>query len=143
MMMTPQDVDDSSVRPLSGTVPSRTAPDPEPKRLGEFSSPFNITVADRVKLLEAQMRSDLAKQIGKWFFKANLFVFLLVIFCLAVDFVQYWLPLYWDKPLPSTPPARLIDQSVLQTLIGATTVQLGIMMVAIVRSLFPGGTPPR
>jgi len=46
-----------------------------------------------------------------------------------------WIIIWNSEKLDLT--ARLVDKQVLMTLLGATTIQLGIIMISISRFLFP------
>jgi hypothetical protein len=88
------------------------------------------TVADRLALGEHEMRRELARGITRAFVVGNLAVWLLVAGLAAID--VYLLVHGMQKP-----DERIIDRSVIKTLVGATSVQVGLILVAIAANLFP------
>ena len=75
------------------------------------------------------MRRDLARGILKVFVVGNAALWVLVVALVVID--------VWTVGEGLAKPGeRIIDQGVVKTLIGATTVQVGIIMAVIARSLF-------
>jgi len=78
---------------------------------------------------EHEMRRDLARGILKIFVVGNAALWILVVVLVLIDVVTITDGI-------AKPADRVIDQAVVKTLIGATTVQVGIIMAVIARSLF-------
>jgi putative copper export protein len=98
-------------------------------RLSALAQGVDSTTAAHLALGEQEMRRDLAKGILKVFVVGNAAVWLLVVALLVIDVVMVSNGL-------ARPADRIIDQGVVKTLVGATTVQVGILVVVIARSLF-------
>jgi hypothetical protein len=104
-------------------------------KLGEVEN--NITdgvatsVADQVALGELEMRQEAAKKIIDLFKVANLFVLGFLVLLVIAD----WVIIYNSKQLDLS--VSIIDKQVIMALLGATTIQLGTIMVSIARFLFP------
>ncbi len=103
---------------------------PAPEEIGERSPPTPPSVDDQIKLDEMALRKDTAARIVGMFTTANAFILLAttVIFMFDVHLMAFHGLKAED---------RLINRDILMALIGATTVQLGVIMVAIARYLFP------
>ncbi len=76
------------------------------------------------------IRQDAAKQILRIFSITNITVLGFLILLFAAD---VWLVYTGSEPAT----ARIIDRGVVKTLIGATVVQVGTIMLAMSRYLFP------
>jgi hypothetical protein len=87
-------------------------------------------IAVQIALGEHAMRRDLAGGILRTFVVGNSAVWFLVIILVVIDVV---LIAYGHQ----TPDQRVIDRSVVKTLVAATAVQVGALMVAIATNLFP------
>jgi hypothetical protein len=121
------------VTPLSGSIQAVASASGtlSSLALSDAERPVHTdTVADRLALGEHEMRRDLARGITRAFIIGNLAVWILVAGLAAVD--VYLLVHGLEKP-----SERIIDRSVIKTLVGATAVQVGLILVAIAASLFP------
>ncbi len=78
---------------------------------------------------EHEMRRDLAKGILKVFVVGNAALWVLISTLVMIDVIMIVRGY-------ATASQRIVDQSVVETLIGATTVQVGVIMAVIGRSLF-------
>ncbi len=85
--------------------------------------------AAQLALGDHEMRRDLARGILKIFVVGNAAVWVLVVVLVVIDVVTLGDGI-------AKPNERIIDQGVVKTLVGATTVQVGIIMAVIARSLF-------
>jgi hypothetical protein len=94
----------------------------------------DVDVATAVQIVrgEHEMRRDLARGILKIFVVGKAALWVLVVALVVIDVVTIADGL-------AKPNERIIGQSVVETLIGATTVQVGIIMAVIARSLFRNG----
>ena len=103
---------------------------PPPEEIGDRSPLTPPSVDDQIKLDEMALRKDTAARIVGMFTTANAFILLAttVVFMFDVHLMAF----HGLKP-----EDRLINRDILMALIGATTVQLGVIMVAIARYLFP------
>ncbi len=75
------------------------------------------------------MRRDLAKGILRAFIVGNAAVWVLISVLVVIDVIMVTRGY-------ATAGQRIVDQGVVKTLVGATTVQVGVIMVVIARSLF-------
>jgi len=87
------------------------------------------SVTEQVELGELEMRKKASEDITNIFIKANTFVLGFLAALVAADWVI----------IISTGKVeyRLVDKEIIMMLLGATTVQLGIIMVSMSRFLFP------
>lgn len=94
----------------------------------EFES--KLTVRDQLDLAELKLRSEIAQKIIAEFIRANyaILLFLLIIFAIESLFLLF------EKLQPN---GRIINASVITTLIGATTVQFGAIALLVSQWLFP------
>ncbi len=99
--------------------------------VGEVPEEVAQSVADQVALGELDMRREAAKKIISLFKVTNIFVLGFLVLLLISDWIIYVGS--GGKELPF----RLIDKQVVMVLIGATTIQLGTIMLSISRFLFP------
>lgn len=97
----------------------------------EVTDEVASSVADQVALGELEMRQDAAKKIIDLFKIANLFVLGFLVALVIAD----WIIIGNSDKINLD--ARLVDKQVIMALLGATTVQLGTIMVSISRFLFP------
>jgi hypothetical protein len=81
-----------------------------------------------VEPAEFELRKEVVQLVMPYFLKANLFVWLFLVACLVIDVVMAW------RGVAHTP---LVTMQVLMALLGATTVQLGVLAVTIGNYLFP------
>ena len=105
---------------------------------GEGSEPVKLSaldvnvgsVDDQVKLGDLELRKEVARKVVALFILANLFVlaFLGIIFAYDVILIRHGFIMPGD---------RLITSELLMTLVGATAVQVGTIMVSISIYLFP------
>jgi len=104
-------------------------------KLGELENGVTdevaMSVADQVKLGELEMRQEAAKKIIDLFKVANIFVLIFLVALVIAD----WFIIYNFEQIDLS--ARLVDKQVIMALLGATTIQLGAIMVSISRFLFP------
>ena len=84
----------------------------------------------RIALGEHEMRRDLASGILRAFVVGNSAVWIIVIMLVAVDVILITTGNQAARD-------RVIDRSVIKVLVGATAVQVGLIMVAIAGNLFP------
>jgi len=103
------------------------------KRLSEVEVDDAVVsnMSDLVDLGELEMRQEAAGKIIDLFIRANLFVLAFIVILLVADWVIIW------KSSQADLSARLIDKDIVMALIGATTIQLGTIMVSLSRFLFP------
>ena len=94
-----------------------------------------LSVDDKIALSDAQIRveeqeqrKEMAKAFQSLFVGLNIIVLIIVIILLFVD--QY-------NITRTMPIDRLVTTEVLMSLIGATTVQLGTIMLTIANYVFP------
>jgi hypothetical protein len=90
-----------------------------------------LSVADRVTLRDADLREWMANRVVPAFLKANGWTLIVLAVLVALDEVNLVLHLV---------PAgeRIVSEKVIMALLGATTVQVGAIALAIARYLFPG-----
>ena len=84
----------------------------------------------RLAIGEHELRRDLAAGVLRVFVVGNAALWVLVALLLAVDVVLMAAGV--EKP-----GDRIVDRSVVKTLVGATVVQVGIIMLTIAKYLFP------
>ncbi len=96
---------------------------------GEGASRILTAPFDREKE-EFRLKKDFALQIMRVFLWANGVVLILI----AVSLVADW---YFLGCGLIEPEERLVSENVLMTLLGATTVQVGAIVVTITNHLFP------
>jgi hypothetical protein len=94
----------------------------------EASIPVNV--ADLIALSDADLRKIMARAVTAIFIKTNVVVLGVLIILVIMDIVM----IYKGTILPEQ---RLVDGDILMALVGATTVQLAAIMVAISNYLFP------
>jgi hypothetical protein len=108
----------------------------------EKDAKFNVrdgfiygTMSNHITYGTFELKSQMARRLIFLFIGTNVFVALLVCFLAWLDYHMLDLdPKYVD--------VRLIDRSVIMSLIGATTVQVGIIAIALFGSLFPKDQNP-
>jgi hypothetical protein len=105
-------------------APQRSVP------LSEVESSISSDVLEQIALGEHDMRKEMAARIQDIFWYSNIFVVGAVAAAWIADLILLWSGL--EKPVD-----RVVDQGVIKTLIGATTVQVGIIMATIAAYLFP------
>lgn len=81
-------------------------------------------IIERIKAEEHGIRKDMARRISWLFLIGNLFVIIVI----SVSF-YYDITLLQENKISSE--GRLVDAKVLMALIGATTVQVGALMLSI------------
>ncbi|NNG05356.1 MAG: hypothetical protein HKM95_14830 [Inquilinus sp.] len=101
---------------------------PATLRLADQEEAF--TVSDKIALGELQMRTDVAKNIMKLFVTTNIFVLVLLLLIFSID-------IYFMTRNLIGAGDRIVTENVLMALLGATTVQVGTIMVSISAYLFP------
>ncbi len=104
---------------------------PRTVRIAEEEDDISLDVAAYIALGEHEMRRDIAGWIVRIFGWTNGFVLVFLIVLAIID--CYFL----GKIGSDYARQRMINNGVVKTLIGATTVQLGAMMLAITGYLFP------
>ena len=93
-------------------------------KLSDHATANNETFDQSLKRNEFELKKELAQKITALFIYSNS----VVLFLLAIVFVvDQWLE----------PSDRIITTEVIMALVGATTVQLGVIMLTIMKSLFP------
>lgn len=100
---------------------------------GSSSKSISLTQVEsdiHVKLLDAENRRLLVQQMTLIFTKGNIYMWIAIGLFTIIDCVNIW---GFDAPHES----RIVTTEVLYALVGATVVQLGVIMVAISRNLFP------
>jgi len=102
-----------------------------------------VNVADHITYSTFELKAQLAKRLICIFVGTNLFVAALVAFLAWLDYRIISID-------PANSNQRLIDRTVVMALIGATTIQVGIIAVSLFGSLFakdksriPSHTPER
>jgi hypothetical protein len=118
--------------PLAGhaSAVSTTIGRLETVALTEAEKAFPRNVAEKIALDEADMRKQMANRVMRLFRFANLAVLGLVVVIFASEAVMPYLGVIQARD-------RVIDSDVIKVLIGATAVQVGIIMVTIASYLFP------
>jgi hypothetical protein len=100
------------------------------KAVEEYNS--ILTVRDRLDIAELELRSEMAKQIMKYFIKVNFLVLLTVLLVFGADsFFLYWRAI--------DPVNRIITANVVISIIGATTLQFGAIAFLVSQWLFAKG----
>ena len=105
-------------------------PDPQTATVRLTDQEQDIAVSDKIALGELQMRTDVAKNIMKLFVTTNIFVLGLLLLIFSVD-------IYFTRINLIGAGDRIVTENVLMALLGATTVQVGTIMVSISAYLFP------
>ncbi len=90
----------------------------------------SVSVADRIALSDARVRSNISYAIIAAFMVVNLATLLGLYLIYNSDAAELQAKLV-------TPDQRVIDTKVVIALLGATTVQLGSMAVIMAKYLFP------
>jgi len=103
---------------------------PEKRSPTRGETEVSLYVAETIALGEHEMRRDVAAHILRIFRISNFVVLSAVAVVLVSDWALIALGL-------QKPTERVIDAGVVKTLIGATTVQVGIIMISISAYLFP------
>jgi len=98
--------------------------------LSDDDRTLDVVTAARLALGEHELRRDLASSIQRAFLIGNLAVWILIVVLLVVDIVM--IATGREKPAD-----RVIDRGVVKTLVAATAVQVGLIMVTISKNLFP------
>jgi hypothetical protein len=83
------------------------------------------------ELANIEIRRTFSNRITAIFAGTNCAVLLIIIILIVVD-----LRLFWEYGLEYA-RQRMIDRGVVKTLIGASVVQLGALMIAVAHNLFP------
>jgi hypothetical protein len=78
-----------------------------------------------------KLRRDFSKRITFIFGGTSCAVLLIIVILIVIDLI-----LFWNYGLEYA-RQRMIDRGVVKTLIGASVVQLGALMIAIAHNLFP------
>ncbi|MGH7152899.1 MAG: hypothetical protein ACREF3_03135 [Acetobacteraceae bacterium] len=115
---------------IAATAPAPTASFVA-KTISLQSEADQVSVDDRIKLQDADLRVRVAWWIIWTFVGANVAT-LIALGCLA------WLDQINIRSGLIHAADRIITNQVFMTLLGATTVQVGAIMVIIARYLFPG-----
>ena len=92
----------------------------------------NLSIYDQINYNTFELKARLARKLIQIFIGTNLFVACLVAFLAWLD----WHMINLD---PKYAEHRMIDHTVIMTLIGATTVQVGVIALSLFGSLFPRG----
>lgn len=116
-------------QPAAKNDPSNSTSQRAPVDVSGLTRNFDGSTVANLALGEHEMRRDLAAGILKVFIVGNAALWVLVVALVAIDVVTI------DDGL-AKPNERIIGQGVVETLIGATTVQVGVIMAVIARSLF-------
>lgn len=90
----------------------------------------DLSIRDRLDWKEGQLRDDIAKKITKAFIIVNLGVLILVLLGAILD---HWF--IANQLIKGT--ERLVTTPLLMSVVGATTVQLGAVALAMSNWLFP------
>ena len=87
-----------------------------------------LTVEEDILIADAKMRRDVVDKLIKFFVKVNSVVlfFIFVMYMSDIALVAFGLT-----------PTKIINTEVMLAIIGATTVQLGALMVLMGKYLFP------
>jgi hypothetical protein len=96
---------------------------------------LSLTVIDQIALTDIDIRKSVARRISQVFVWANVTVLLTIVGIIVLDSYLLTFPKF-------SPGDRIIDRSVINTLVGATAVQVGVIMTVIVRYLFPTAARP-
>ena len=99
--------------------------------LGKEAERVGVSVADHVALQDANLRKNVAYCTIGTFIGANLVTLIALGYLARLDQSNIASKLI-------TPGDRIITSQVFMALLGATTVQVGAIMVIIERYLFPG-----
>jgi len=103
--------------------------------LSEEAEREGFSVADQIALRDADLRKSMSDTILRVFRRAN-FVTLLALGTLVI------LDEHNIRAGLIQPSDRIIDHQVFMALLGATTVQVGIIAVIMARYLFPARSAP-
>ena len=107
---------------------SNHAEPPETIDLGAESQ--DIDVNTHIALEELELRKKTVKDVVDLFKKANFWVLAVTVGAVIADYVFIGTGLIEEEN-------RLISEKVVMTLIGATTLQVGAIMISISTYLFP------
>ena len=108
-------------------------------RLSEEEREISPNVAEQVALRDQEVRArvteDVARRVMNVFFITNIAVlsFVLLLFIADIALITTG---------HETPGQRVIDRGVVKVLIGATVVQVGMIMITMARYLFPKPDKP-
>src|SRR5271168_5075729 len=94
--------------------------------VGPPDPPTALPVGDRIQIDMMDLRKDIAKQITTVFVRVNIYI----LSGLGIIYVSEIILLYTGHVAPND---RIIDSTVIKTLIGATTVQLGAIALSMAR----------
>lgn len=140
----PLAIDPSSV-PLSGVArPDGVAASYPHVKLSESAKEtsvydlialFDAEVRRDVARIDAKMRRNVARRIMWLFSGTNLFTLI----ALAAAF---WIDHYFVVNKIITPQERVVTSDVIIALLGATTIQVGALMLVIGKNLFPAPNKP-
>jgi hypothetical protein len=89
----------------------------------------NLTVVEHINYGTFELKASMARRLMYLFIGTNVFVALLVCFLAWLD----WHMINIDQKYVG---GRLIDRSVVMSLIGATTIQVGVIAISLFGSLF-------
>ena len=103
---------------------------PAQQLVGPAVLPTALPVDDQIQIDMMKLRKKVSREITALFVSANKWM---LIGLGAIYLVQSVLELTGHQ----TPNDRIIDSTVIKTLIGATTVQLGAIALSMARFLFP------
>lgn len=87
----------------------------------------------QIDRIDAENRQFLIRQMSSIFTLGNVLMWVAVGIFTVIDCLNFWV----FKP---TGVDRIVTSEVVYSLVGATVVQLGVIMVAISRNMFPSGT---
>jgi CRISPR/Cas system-associated protein Csm6 len=90
-----------------------------------------LSVDDRIKLDDQNLRQGVADRVMRTFVRANAVTLVVLCTLVALDEINIWLHLI-------APTDRIITNQVIMALLGATTIQVGAIAAIIARYLFPG-----
>jgi hypothetical protein len=124
---------DSGLLVPAGTgVPAAVAAAEAPAiGLSQVEQGVDTATAARLALGEHELRRELATGVQRVFVIGNLALWTLVMVLVCIDVVLVATGI--EKP-----GDRIVDQGVVKTLVYATVVQVGVIMLTISKYLFPG-----
>lgn len=112
-----------------------TGPGPDVVRLADEERDIPEDIARIVALGDLKIRRQAAPQVLRIFYTTNLAVLLLLFVLFLADVILLATGV-------ETARDRIIDHGVIKTLIGATVVQTGAIMITMTRYLFPRAAQP-
>jgi CRISPR/Cas system-associated protein Csm6 len=90
-----------------------------------------LSVADQLRMRDQALREWLANKVMPSFLWANGLALGAIVLLVALDEINIYFRL-------AAPGDRIVSSQVIMTLLGATTVQVGVIAAIIARYLFPG-----